>query len=58
LKTQQVLPRAAMRAGKRAARREVQKHIDFTEGHLAKNHSTKGPFIFNFRVAAFDFRVE
>jgi hypothetical protein len=25
-----------MRAGKRAARREVQKHIDFTEGHLAK----------------------
>jgi hypothetical protein len=32
-----------MRAGKRAARREVQKHIDFTEGHyLAKNHSTKG----------------
>jgi hypothetical protein len=31
-----------MRAGKRAARREVQKHIDFTEDHLAKNHSTKG----------------
>jgi hypothetical protein len=31
-----------MRAGKRAARREVQKHIDFTEGHLAKKHSTKG----------------
>ena len=31
-----------MRAGKRAARREVQKHIDFTESHSAKNHPTKG----------------
>jgi hypothetical protein len=26
------LTRAAMRAGKRAARREVQKHIDVTKG--------------------------
>ena len=32
MKTRQVLPRAAMRAGKRAARREVLKHIDFPEG--------------------------
>ena len=37
-----------MRAGKRAARREVQKHIDFTEGHyLAKKslHQRIGSFL-------------
>jgi len=33
-----------MRAGKRAARREVQKHIDFTEGHyLAKKITPPKP---------------
>jgi len=42
-----------MRASKRAARREVQKHIDFTEGHLAKKHSIKGLSESNFRAAAF-----
>jgi hypothetical protein len=44
LKTQQDLPMAAMRAGKRAERREVQKHIDFTAKGLSES---------NFRAAAF-----
>jgi hypothetical protein len=42
-----------MRAGKRAARREIQKHIDFTDGNLAQNHSIKGLSESNFRAAAF-----
>jgi hypothetical protein len=44
MKTRRILPGAAMRAGKRAARREVQKHR-LDRGRLlvlAKNHSTKG----------------
>jgi hypothetical protein len=45
-----------MRAGKRAARREVQQHIDVTEGIKQKNHSTKGLGESNFRVAAFNVR--
>jgi hypothetical protein len=41
LKTRRVLPGAAMRAGKRAARREVQKHRLPRGQAFSKNHSTK-----------------
>jgi hypothetical protein len=43
LKTRRVLRRAAMRAGKRAATREVLKHkLPPRARRLAKNNSTKG----------------